>query len=90
MIPNEQLELFRDALLRSLKSARSIGLNRASLELALTVAGFRQFTHGDVEDELQYFVDAEFVVEVPKSHSLGHKVWRITKKGIDDLEKRGF
>ena len=43
MIPNEQLELFRDALLRSLKAARSIGLNLQSIELALMVAGLPPF-----------------------------------------------
>ena len=90
MIPNEQVELFRDALLRSLKAARSIGLNLQSLELALMAAGFKHFARSEVEDELQYFMDAKFIVEVPKSHSFGHKVWRITKDGIDDLEKRGF
>jgi hypothetical protein len=90
MIPNEQLELFRDALLRSLKAARSIGLNLQSIELALMVAGFRHFTRSELEDEIQYFIDAKFIVEVPKSHSFAHKIWRITKEGIDDLEKRGF
>jgi len=90
MIPNEQLELFRDALLRSLKAARSIGLNLPSLELALMVAGFKRFTRSELEDEIQYFIDAKFIVEVPKSHSFAHKIWRITKDGIDDLEKRGF
>ena len=90
MIPNEQLELFRDALLRSLKAARSIGLNRASLELALTVAGFRHFSRGELEDELQYFVDAKFIVEVPKSHSYGHKIWRITKDGWMTWKEGGF
>ncbi len=90
MIPNEQLELFRDALLRSLKAARSIGLNLQSIELALMVAGFRHFTRSELEDEIQYFIDAKFIVEVPKSHSFAHKIWRMTKEGIDDLEKRGY
>jgi len=90
MISNAQLELFRDALLRSLKAARSIGLGLPAIELALMTSGFRHFTRAEVEDELQYFVDAKFVVEVPKSHSFGNKLWRITKDGIDDLEKRGF
>lgn len=90
MITNAQLELFRDALLRSLKAARSVGLNLQALELALLAAGFRHFTRAELEDEIQYFIDAKFIVEVPKSHSLGHKIWRITKEGIDDLEKRGF
>jgi hypothetical protein len=90
MISNEQLELFRDALLRSLKAARSVGLNLQSLELALMAAGFKHFTRAEVQDEIQYFVDAKFIAEAPKSHSFGHKVWRITKDGIDDLEKRGF
>lgn len=90
MIPHAHLELFRDALLRSLKSARSVGLNLAAIELALMTGGFKTFTRADVEDELQYFIDAKFVIEAPKSHSLGHKIWRITKEGIDDLERRGF
>lgn len=90
MISNAQLELFRDALLRSLQAARSTGLNLSALELALMAAGFRHFKRTELEDELQYFIDAKFIVEVPKSHSFGQKIWRITKDGIDDLEKRGF
>ena len=90
MIPKEQLELFRDALLRSLKAGRSIGLNLESLALALTVAGFKRFTREELEDEIQYFADAGFIAEVLKSHSLGHKIWRITKEGVDDLERRGY
>ena len=90
MIPNAQLELFRDALLRSLKAARTVGLNLAALELALMAAGFKHFSRAEVEDEIQYFMDAKFIVEVPKSHSFANKIWRITKDGIDDLEKRGF
>jgi hypothetical protein len=90
MIPNSQLELFRDTLLRTLKAARAFGLNLQALELAMMVSGFRHFSRSEMEDELQYFIDAKFIVEVPKSHSLGHKVWRITKDGIDDLERRGL
>jgi hypothetical protein len=90
MIPHPQLELFRDALLRVLKAARTIGMNLQALELALRAAGFRRVNSEDLEDELQYFIDARFIVEIPKSHSLGHKIWRITKEGIDDLERKGL
>lgn len=90
MIANSQLELFRDALLRSLKGARSGGLGLAAIELALMTSGFQHFSRSEVEDELQYFIDAKFIVEAPKSHSFGHRLWRITKGGIDDLERRGL
>ncbi|HZM04591.1 MAG TPA: hypothetical protein VFC44_16420 [Candidatus Saccharimonadales bacterium] len=90
MITHSQLELFRDTLLRSLKAARSFGLNLQAIELALMVSGFRHFSRSELEDELQYFIDAKFIAEVPKSHSFGHKTWRITKDGIDDLERRGL
>jgi hypothetical protein len=90
MIPDEQIEMFRDALLRSLKAARTVGMSLVSIEMAMMLAGFRQFTRSDVEDEIQYFIDARFVAEIPKSHSLSHKIWRITKEGVDDLERRGF
>jgi hypothetical protein len=90
MIPNSQLELFRDTLLRTLKAARSYGLNLQAIELAMMTAGFRHFSRSEMEDEIQYFIGAKFIVEVPKSHSFGHKNWRITKDGIDDLERRGL
>jgi hypothetical protein len=90
MIANSQIELFRDALLRSLKAARSLGLSLPAIELALMAAGFRHFTRDETLDEIQYFIDAKFMVEVPKSHSFSHKLWRITKDGIDDLERRGL
>lgn len=90
MIPNSQIELFRDALLRALKEARSSGLSLPAIELALMTAGFQSFRRSEVEDELQYFIDAGFITETPKSHSFGHRIWRITKNGIDDLERRGL
>jgi hypothetical protein len=90
MIAKNQLELFRDALLRALKAARSIGLSVSTLEIALRIAGFRHVDAADIEAELQYFADKGFVIEVPKSHSMSDKIWRITACGVDDLERRGI
>ncbi len=90
MISQNQLELFRDALLRALKAARSIGLSVSTLEIALRIAGFRHVNAEDLEGELRYFADKGFAVEVPKSHSMSNKLWRITAAGIDDLEGRGL
>ena len=90
MISNDQLELFRDALLRSLKAARSTGLNIFTLEIALRSCGFRHFSLAELEAELQYFVDKGFAVEVLKSHSRAYKIWRISAAGVDDLEQKGL
>ncbi|MGA2750775.1 MAG: hypothetical protein ABSG59_18545 [Verrucomicrobiota bacterium] len=90
MISNEQLELFRDALLRSLKNARSTGMNLFTLEIALRSCGFRHFSLDELQGELQYFCDKGFAVEILKSHSRAYKIWRITAAGIDDLEQKGL
>jgi hypothetical protein len=90
MNPQEHLELFRDALLRSLKAARTVGMNLFTLEIALRLTGFSGLTRGEVEEQIQYFMDKGFVAEVPKSHSPGNKIWRLTAAGMDDLEKRGL
>jgi hypothetical protein len=90
MNAQENLELFRDALLRSLKANRTTGMNRFTLEIALRMTGFARATAGEVEQEIQYFMDKGFVVEVAKSHSPANKRWRITAAGVDDLEMRGL
>jgi hypothetical protein len=90
MNPQEHLELFRDAILRSLKANRTTGMNRFTLEIALHLVGFPRASAEEVEQEIQYFMDKGFIVEVPKSHSPAHKRWRITAAGVDDLELRGL
>jgi ribulose bisphosphate carboxylase small subunit len=90
MNPQQHLELFRDALLRSLKAARSTGMNLFTLEIALRLTGFSCLEHEDVEEQIQYFMDKGFIAEVPKSHSPANKIWRLTAVGMDDLEKRGL
>jgi hypothetical protein len=90
MVPQNQLELFRDALLRALKAARATGFSLSNLEIALRASGFRHFAPAELEAELQYFADKGFVAENPKSHSLANRIWRITAAGVDDLEKRGL
>jgi hypothetical protein len=90
MIPEIQLELFRDALLRALKAARSAGFSPSNLEIALRASGFRHFTTAELDAELQYFADKGFITEIRKSHTVSNRVWRITAAGIDDLEGRGL
>jgi hypothetical protein len=90
MNPQEHLELFRDALLRSLKAARSAGMNLFTLEMALRLTGFSTLVRWEVEEQIQYFMDKGFIVEVPKSHSPANRIWRLTAAGMDDLEKRGL
>jgi len=90
MIPQNQIELFRDALLRALKAAYSTGFSLSNLEIALRLSGFRHFTTAELEGELQYFADKGLVRENWKSHSVSNKIWRITAAGVDDLEGRGL
>jgi hypothetical protein len=83
----EQREIFRDTILRSFRHMRG-GMNLATLRVVLRSCGFDHFEDEDALADIQYFLDAKFLAEVPKSHSIGLKIWRITKDGVDDLEKR--
>ena len=85
-----QREIFRDTLLRALKASAGCGLSLVTLDITLRSCGFRHFQEADLEADLQYLLDKGFVAEVPKSHSLGNRLWRITAAGTDDLEKRGL
>jgi hypothetical protein len=86
----QQREIFRETALRAFKASGACGLSLVTLEVSLTACGFRRFTADEMEADLQYFVDKGFIAEVPKSHSLGNRIWRITAAGIDDLERRGL
>jgi hypothetical protein len=86
----QQREIFRETALRAFKATGVCGLSLVTLEVSLTACGFRRFTPGEMEDDLQYFMDKGFIAEVPKSHSLGNRIWRITAAGVDDLERRGL
>jgi hypothetical protein len=86
----QQHEVFRETMLRAFQAAGGCGLSLTTLEVTLRVCGFKRFETEDVEAEVQYFTDKGFVAEVPKSHSVGNRIWRITAAGVDDLEKRGI
>jgi hypothetical protein len=90
MNTQEHLELFRDAILRSLKANRASGMNRFTLEIALRMVGFPRASTEEVEREIQYLIDKGFVLEVPKSHSPANKRWRLTAAGVDDLDLKGL
>jgi len=90
MNPHEHLELFRDAILRSLKANRTTGMNRFTLEIALRMVGFPLATTADLEQEIQYLIDKGFIVEAAKSHTPANRRWRLTAVGVDDLEGRGL
>jgi hypothetical protein len=85
----EQRELFRDTILRSFRQMRG-GMNLATLAVIVRSCGFKDFENADLEEDIQYFVDKGFLADVPKSHSVAIKLWRITAAGIDDLEGRGI
>jgi len=87
---SSQREIFRDTILRTLKASAGCGLTLATLDVTLRACGFRNFQEADIEADLQYLSDKGFVAEVPKSHSLGNRLWRLTAAGTDDLEKRGL
>jgi hypothetical protein len=86
----QQREIFRETVLRAFKAAAGCGLSLTTLEVTLRVCGFKGVEAGEIEAEVQYFMDKGFVAEVPKSHSLGNRIWRITAAGTDDLEQRGM
>ena len=86
----QQQEVFRETVLRAFQAAAGCGLSLTTLDVTLRVCGFKGFDAGEVEAEVQYFMDKGFVAEVAKSHSVGNRIWRITAAGTDDLERRGF
>ncbi len=86
----QQHEIFRETMLRAFQAAAGCGLCLATLDVTLRTCGFKRFEEQDIEAEVQYFTDKGFVAEVPKSHSLGNRIWRITAAGVDDLERRGL
>ncbi len=84
----QQHEIFRDTVLRAFQAAAGCGLSLTTLEVTLRACGFKRLEEQRIEAEVQYFMDKGFVAEVPKSHSLGNRLWRITAAGTDDLERR--
>jgi hypothetical protein len=85
-----QHEIFRETVLRAFKASGGCGLSLMTLDATLRACGFKRFSAEDAETEVQYFLDKGFVAEVPKSHSVGNRIWRITAAGVDDLESRGL
>jgi len=86
----QQQEVFRETVLRAFQAAAGCGLCLTTLDVTLRACGFKGFAAGEIEAVVQYFMDKGFVAEVPKSHSLGNRIWRITAAGVDDLERRGM
>jgi hypothetical protein len=86
----QQREIFRETVLRAFQASAGCGLSLTTLDVTLRACGFKGFTAEEIEAEVRYFMDKGFVAEVPKSHSLGNRIWRITAAGTDDLERRGL
>ena len=86
----QQREVFRETVLRAFHAAAGCGLSLVTLDVTLRTCGFKGFAPEDIESEVRYFMDKGFVAEVPKSHSVGNRIWRITAAGVDDLEGRGL
>jgi hypothetical protein len=86
----QQHEIFRETVLRAFKASAGCGLSLTTLDVTLRACGFTRFGAEEIETEVQYFMDKGFVAEVPKSHSIGNRIWRITAAGVDDLERRGL
>ncbi len=84
----QQHEIFRETILRAFQAAAGCGLGLTTLDVTLRACGFKHFDAAQVEADLQYFMDKGFIAEVPKSHSLGNRLWRITAAGTDDVEQR--
>ena len=77
-------------MLRAFQAAAGCGLSLITLDVTLRACGFKGFAAEEIEAEVRYFMDKGFVAEVPKSHSVGNRIWRITAAGVDDLEGRGL
>ena len=84
----QQHEIFRETMLRAFQAAAGCGLSLTTLAVTLRACGFKKIEEQMMEADVQYFMDKGFVAEVPKSHSLGNRLWRITAAGTDDLERR--
>jgi hypothetical protein len=86
----QQHEVFRETVLRAFHASAGCGLNLLTLEVTLRACGFKGFAAAEIEAEVRYFQDKGMVTEVPKSHSVGNRIWRITAAGVDDIERRGI
>ena len=81
----EKTQLIRESLLRLLEAAPNNGLPLTTLGLGLQSRGLRDLDDDTIRAELQYLVDAGFVIRVKQEISPELAPWRITKAGRDYL-----
>ncbi len=84
-------ENFREALLLVLEERASdrFGLGVTAIRTFLAQHGFRQAPPEEINAELRYLADKQFVAIVGKAISPENTCWRITAEGRDHVAQGG-
>ena len=85
----ETRKFLRIALLRAAAASRGNGLTLALCTFTARTLALRIATE-DVEEEVQYLVDKDFLEKVSSAISPEVRAWRITAAGRDWLATEGY
>jgi hypothetical protein len=89
MMNAELREQFRLRILQLIDACGALGMRANTLTIQLNGAGF-QVQQRDVDTEVTYLRDKEFLAEVAKAISPELKRWRVTAAGRDFLAEQGL
>ena len=85
----ERRALVRTCILRTVKSAAPYAVSLQIMEFGLGTDGFH-LGLDEILAEIQYLVDSGWIVETEPAHTPSARRWRVTKAGVDQMEKEGF
>ena len=85
----EETQLFRDTILLSARNYPR-GITRTSLDVCLRSAGFRDFSHRDLDFHLDYLRGKKLMENPSKHHTPELQLWKLTSEGVDDLAVRNL
>ncbi|MEO8206758.1 MAG: hypothetical protein ABI615_11300 [Chthoniobacterales bacterium] len=83
-------EQFRTLILLACLGAGEFGVVREALIVGLRAGGFRQDADDQLNDELAYLVDKNFLSLKAKAISPENRQWKITADGRDFLAEGGL
>ncbi len=85
----ERRALVRTCILRAAKNANPYSVSLQIIEFGLGTDGLH-LGLDEILAELQYLTDSGWMVENQSAHTPSARRWRITKTGVDQVEKEGF
>jgi hypothetical protein len=85
---SEQIELLRLAVLRQLNTTR-IAMSLQVICMGVKIAGFK-LPETEVERELEYLCEKNWVKPVRSEISKGVRNYKITSTGTEYLEEQGY